>query len=123
GKQRGRALVELTERYAALGVQLRPGELPDYLPALCELASMSDGGRALLAETRPVLELLAQNLVERASPYASVVRALLDLLTPERALADATATSKHPAPRDGSLDVAAAPPHASPVAPSVDLEA
>jgi nitrate reductase molybdenum cofactor assembly chaperone NarJ/NarW len=98
GKQRGQALVELTERYTALGVALRQGELPDYLPALCELASMGGDGLALLVETKPVLEILAQNLVERASPYASVVRALLDLLTPgvplERgAAADTAATT------------------------------
>jgi nitrate reductase delta subunit len=81
GKERGRALAELSLRYAQLGVAVAARETPDYLPALCELASACGAeGVALLLETRPVLERLGQALVERRSPYAVLVSALVEAL-------------------------------------------
>src|SRR5690606_36004532 len=38
-RDRGPAMVDLAQTYAAAGLQLKPGELPDYLPAVLEFVS------------------------------------------------------------------------------------
>lgn len=81
GKERGKALAELSQRYADLGMLVDGRETPDYLPALCELATVcGERGLAVLAEARPVIELLARSLLERQSPYALLVQALVEAL-------------------------------------------
>jgi nitrate reductase delta subunit len=81
GKDRGRALSELSARYLELGVALGVRETPDYLPALCELATVCGArGVAVLQEAGPVIERLAQALAERQSPYVVLVRAVLEAL-------------------------------------------
>lgn len=76
-RQRGLALLKLRQRYAAAGMDLEGPELPDHLPVLLEFvdACPEEGGR-LLAEFRPVLELLRIGLERSASPYRAVVEAL-----------------------------------------------
>jgi nitrate reductase delta subunit len=81
GKERGRALSQLSQRYAELGMALDARETPDYLPALCELATAcGEAGLAVLTEALPVVELLGRALVERQSPYAVLVQALVEAL-------------------------------------------
>ncbi|MCC6833304.1 MAG: nitrate reductase molybdenum cofactor assembly chaperone [Thermoleophilia bacterium] len=76
-RQRGLALLKLRQRYAAAGMELVGPELPDHLPVLLEFvdACPEEGGR-LLAEYRPVIELLRIGLAGSASPYRAVVEAL-----------------------------------------------
>ena len=51
-RQRGIALLRLKQRYAAAGLDLLDGELPDYLPVMLEFAAFApeDIGLAALAE-------------------------------------------------------------------------
>ncbi len=86
-RQRGLALVRLKHAYAAAGLPLRDGEIPDSLPVLLEFAALApDGwGLRLLVEFRAAIEMVAL-AVDGDSPYAGVmraVRALLPALTPD----------------------------------------
>ena len=83
-RQRGIELVRLKRRFAAAGLALADGELPDYLPALLEFAALAaDGeGEALLAELRAPLELVRSRLHERGSSYAHLLDALVAVLPP-----------------------------------------
>ena len=107
GETRGRggALVELTQRYRAHGMELAapsgsaggPGskggggaeggvsggrELPDYLPVVLEYAAAGDltDGLALLQEHRAGVELVRLALHDLGSPYAAVLEAVCALL-------------------------------------------
>jgi len=77
-RQRGIELVRLKRRCASAGLALVDGELPDYLPALLEFASLAPEGQgvALVAEHRPALELIRSRLHERGSRYALLLDAL-----------------------------------------------
>jgi nitrate reductase delta subunit len=77
-RKRGMALLRLKRLYAAAGLELEGGELPDYLPLMLEFAALApDGaGETLLREHRPGLELLRRGLHEAESPYADVLDAL-----------------------------------------------
>jgi nitrate reductase delta subunit len=81
-RERGLALAALADVYRAAGFRLCPGELPDYLPALLELAAVSPVGAAALREHRGALEVLRAELEETASVYADVVAAVGDALGP-----------------------------------------
>lgn len=91
-RERGMALAALTDTYRNGGYELAPRELPDFLPALLELAAVHLGGAAVLREQRPALEALRLSLDEADSGYASVVAAILAALpSPSRADRDALA--------------------------------
>ncbi len=81
-RQRGMALAALAGAYRAAGFTLAPGELPDFLPALLELAASHPSGQALLAEHRPALGALQDALEETGSHYAGAVAAVGDALGP-----------------------------------------
>ena len=81
-RQRGLELVRLKRRFAEAGFELASDELPDYLPALLELAALAAGGVATLAELRPSLELVRARLHERESRYASLYDVLIESLPP-----------------------------------------
>ena len=79
-RERGMALTALVEAYRNVGLCVTPGELPDFLPALLELAAVNSGGAAVLSDHRAALEALRADLELAESPYAEVVRAVLDAL-------------------------------------------
>jgi nitrate reductase delta subunit len=86
-RKRGMALLRLKRLYAAAGLELVNGELPDYLPLVLEFAALApDGaGELLLREHRAPLELLRSNLHRAESPYADLLDAVcagLPRLTP-----------------------------------------
>jgi nitrate reductase delta subunit len=80
-RERGPAMVDLAQTYAAAGLTLAPGELPDYLPVIVEFVSTqtSDVARAFLGEMAQLLAALHDALGKRQSQYASILAALLDL--------------------------------------------
>jgi nitrate reductase delta subunit len=85
-RQRGLALAALIEAYKVAGFAPTPGELPDFLPALLELAAAHRSGAALLAEHRPAIDALRAVLDKSGSPYAAVVAAIAEALpSPSRA--------------------------------------
>jgi nitrate reductase delta subunit len=92
-KNRGPALIDLTEFYKEYGVQMRTtdatkaandeivddgksNELPDYLPLVLEFAAMleEEEARMFLSQWAKVLNVLASNLEEASSPYAPLIR-------------------------------------------------
>lgn len=79
-RERGMALAALAEVYRDAGVRLVPGELPDFLPALLELAALDPAGAAVLGEHRPALDALTEELAKHHSPYAEATGAVTDAL-------------------------------------------
>jgi nitrate reductase delta subunit len=79
-RERGLALTALIDAYRGAGIRVVPGELPDFLPALLELAAVTPVGAAVLAEHRAALESLRGDLSKDSSPYADVVAAVTDAL-------------------------------------------
>lgn len=80
-RARGQAMASLKEMYRFHGLEIARGELPDYLPLLCEFLSLIEPkvARSLLADTAHILEAVRRRLVERRSPYAAIFAALLEL--------------------------------------------
>jgi nitrate reductase delta subunit len=80
-RDRGPAMVDLAQTYERTGLLLAPGELPDYLPVVLEFASTQPPAqaRAFLREIAHIVQAIFSALLERGSPYASVLAAVLDL--------------------------------------------
>ena len=80
-RERGPAMIDLAQTYEKAGLYLAPGELPDYLPAVLEFVSTQPprAARAFLGEMAHIFNALFSALRQRASPYASVLGALLEL--------------------------------------------
>ncbi len=80
-RERGPAMIDLAQTYEKAGLYLAPGELPDYLPVVLEFVSTQPPreARAFLGEMAHIFNALFSALQERASPYASVLGALLEL--------------------------------------------
>ncbi len=74
-KNRGPALIDLTEFYKEYGLELAANELPDFLPLVLEFADQLDEeeARMFLSQWTKVLKVLAGNLEENKSPYAPLV--------------------------------------------------
>ncbi len=78
-KNRGPALIDLTEYYKTYGFKLRDEqELPDYLPLVLEFVSQlgRDEAAVFLADVAKVLKVLAGNLEEAGSTWAPLVRVI-----------------------------------------------
>jgi len=77
-RERGQAMLDLAEDYRRAGLDMRGGELPDFLPVFLEYVSLcpADQGRDLLGEIADVVALLAARLRKRGSGYATVMRAI-----------------------------------------------
>lgn len=80
-RDRGTAMVDLGKTYHEAGLELAPGELPDYLPAMLEFVSTQPPrqARAFLGEIAHVLNAVHSALQQRGSHYAAVLAALLEL--------------------------------------------
>jgi nitrate reductase delta subunit len=81
-RRRGMALLTLKQRYRAAGLLPPPGELPDFLPVICEFAAVAGpgDGEAPLRQHRQGLELIQAGLRDCGSPYQLVLEALCALL-------------------------------------------
>ena len=80
-RERGPALVDLLQTYAQAGLQFDADELPDHLPVVLEFASTQppELAREFLGEMAHILNALFSALLAQASPYASVVAAVLEV--------------------------------------------
>lgn len=81
-RKRGEALVLFAATYKAAGLQTVDGELPDYLPAVLDLAALHDDGWRLLRENRVGLDLLAKALDTEKSIYQHAIAAIRAMLPP-----------------------------------------
>ncbi len=76
-RERGPALVDLSEYYKAEGFEISEGELPDYLPLVLEYVSTlvtEIDVRLFLQQSAHVSEIIATNLEKINSPYAQLLR-------------------------------------------------
>lgn len=98
-RDRGPAMIDLGQTYARAGLLLVEDELPDYLPAVLEFVSTQPPreARSFLDEMAHLLNALHAALHKRASPYAAVLAALLDL-------AGHKPQADQPVPAEPSLD-------------------
>jgi nitrate reductase delta subunit len=80
-RQRGMTLLGLKRRIREAGLELRGGELPDYLPALLEFAALvPQEAEPVLRRFRAAIELLRVSLRDMDSPYAGVLDAVAHVL-------------------------------------------
>lgn len=81
-RDRGQAMVDLSEVYKEAGLCIDKNELPDYLPAFLEYISYLPQDQAIdnLQDPIKILSALGKRLAERGSDYSvilnSIVRAL-----------------------------------------------
>ncbi len=80
-RDRGPAMVDLVQTYEKAGMLLAPEELPDHLCVVLEFASTQPPGIAqeFLGEMAHILTAIFSALLQRGSPYAAVVAAVLEL--------------------------------------------
>lgn len=80
-RERGPAMIDLTQTYEKAGLFLAPGEMPDYLPVVLEFVSTQPPkeARAFLGEMAHIFNAIFNALQQRESAYASVLGALLEL--------------------------------------------
>jgi len=78
-RDRGSAMVQLKQLYAAAGFELATRELPDYLPVVLEYLSCREMAevREMLADCVDILRTIAKALIARRSRYAAVLQALI----------------------------------------------
>ncbi len=78
-KDRGQAMVDLSQLYRSHGLELSAKELPDFLPLFLEYLSQRPLAevKSLLSETAHILREIGSRLLQRGSPYAAVFGALL----------------------------------------------
>lgn len=80
-RDRGPAMVDLVQTYEKAGLLLAPEELPDHLCVVLEFASTQTPKLAqeFLGEMAHILSAIFSALVQRNSPYAAVMAAVLEL--------------------------------------------
>lgn len=80
-RDRGPAMVDLTQTYEKAGLFLAPDELPDYLPVVLEFVSTQPPkeAKAFLAEMAHIFNAIFSALQDRKTAYASVLGALIEL--------------------------------------------
>jgi nitrate reductase molybdenum cofactor assembly chaperone NarJ/NarW len=78
-RDRGQAMVDLATTYRTRGLAVDGHELPDYLPAFLEFASLLPAAesRGLLGESADILRALGERLAARGSRYCAAFAALL----------------------------------------------
>ena len=81
-RDRGQAMVDLADHYAAGGLELTAHELPDFLPLFLEFLATRPRAEAvaLLADTDPILSGLEERLAKRGEPHAAVFAAIRSLV-------------------------------------------
>ncbi len=105
-RDRGPAMVDLVQTYEKAGLLMGPDELPDHLCVVLEFASTQPPAVAkeFLGEMAHILNAIFSALLQRGSPYAAAVAAVLEL-TGERVQAV-------PIEADEAMDEAWAEPEA-----------
>lgn len=99
-RRRGEALVGFAAAYRAAGLRVIDGELPDFLPAVLDLAAVGgEHGWRLLRDNRAALHVLADALERQGSIYRHAVDAV------RRTLPKATAADRAAAARLAHTDI------------------
>ena len=80
-RDRGQAMVDLSDLYERNGFRIAARELPDYLPLFLEFAAtlpLSEA-RDLVAQPLDIFSTLTERLRRRGSPYTAVFEALEEM--------------------------------------------
>jgi nitrate reductase molybdenum cofactor assembly chaperone NarJ/NarW len=74
-QERGLALVKLNQLYNSAGLEISEGHLPDYLPLMLEFVYQRplEGTNQLLKQYSSEIEVVAERLGARESPYAPLL--------------------------------------------------
>jgi nitrate reductase delta subunit len=107
-RDRGQAMIRLLTRYRMHGLELQPGELPDFLPLFLEFLSTCRREQAIkyLSEVGDIIAGIGQRLRKRSAPHAPVLEAIASLVLQNH---DALAASSGEQERDdipAALDIA-----------------
>ncbi|MFP5466853.1 MAG: nitrate reductase molybdenum cofactor assembly chaperone [Gammaproteobacteria bacterium] len=80
-RDRGPAMIDLAQTYEKAGLFLSPEELPDHLCVVLEFASTQPPqvARSFLGEVAHILNAIFSALLQRESPYAAVIAAVLEM--------------------------------------------
>lgn len=80
-RDRGPAMIDLAQTYEKAGLFLGPDELPDHLCVVLEFASTQPAAlaKSFLGEMAHILTAIFSALLQRGSPYAAVLAAVLEL--------------------------------------------
>ncbi len=80
-RDRGPAMIDLAQTYEKTGLFLGPDELPDHLCVVLEFASTQPAAlaKSFLGEMAHILTAIFSALLQRDSPYAAVLAAVLEL--------------------------------------------
>lgn len=88
-RERGQAMIDLAEQYTRAGFLLEGNDLPDFVPVFLEYAAFLElrEAREMLAQPAHVFAALAERLDKRASSYAGIFHAILEIgqARPDRA--------------------------------------
>lgn len=80
-RDRGPAMIDLAQTYEKAGLFIGPDELPDHLCVVLEFASTQPAAlaKSFLGEMAHILTAIFSALLQRDSPYAAVLAAVLEL--------------------------------------------
>lgn len=80
-RDRGPAMIDLVQTYEKAGLFLAPEELPDHLCVVLEFASTQPPqvAKSFLGEVAHILNAIFSALLQRESPYAAVIAAVLEM--------------------------------------------
>ena len=74
--ERGPALIDLSEHFKTEGLEVKEGEIPDFLPLILEYVSTLGDmeSRVFLGDAKKIIKVIADNLDEAESPYSKLIR-------------------------------------------------
>jgi len=100
-RDRGQAMINLSETYAAKGLYIDNGELPDYLPLFMEYLSRCElqDATKLLGEAIDVIAAIGAKLKKHKSPYADIFTSI-EILSAVKADAEKIKTALREAHKD-----------------------
>lgn len=80
-RDRGQAMIDLADEYSKAGIQINPGELPDYLPCFLEYLSLLSVNQAsrMTGEIVHIIATIQKKLAEKSQPYVHIFNALASL--------------------------------------------
>jgi len=80
-KERGQAMVDLTENYKKSGLNLQQVELPDFLPTFLEYISIQskEEAKKLLGEPVNIFAVLSRRMHKNKVEYAPIFDAIIEL--------------------------------------------
>jgi nitrate reductase delta subunit len=105
-KDRGQAMVDLTEEYRKWGMELTSDELPDYLPVMLEFLSSLEPDEAseMLSGTVNVISLINQRLAAKENIYRHLTGAVISLSAKAPEVSVDSLPSAETAPEDPDRD-------------------